>query len=664
MKMKLKYNVVILSFSLVAHISFALFITKQDGLKTPFISSADPMHSCSKFCICDSLDNSAACVVPYDSLRFQSFEYWTFKNLTLFGYYDRPDILPFSPQLQSSLCGVKHLTFEYLLSGVLPNNSFVCSTDMVSLNLCENNVTGLSPRSFTGLINLRFLNLSGNAIKEITPDVFRELYSIHVIDLSRNELMFLPDGLFSELHSLEKLDLSKNKLKKISENDFQKLKSLYQLNLQNNDVHHLSTATVDWLVSVDIVVQIEGNPLECTCTMAELLTLAQSNESRSSHYSEMECGGENNFTGILYKEVDIGRLPCDPPEISYISDTQQVLVNDHLQLTCQSVGDPAPSIYWITPWGERFTHSSMLHLLPSNLHMLTNKRYSGIINPVVSNIKISPNGTLFIDVFRGAFMGNFTCVCYSYVGNSSAYVDVKVYSKFKDAYILSQCIGAAHAGFFLLIGLLTGFIRISIRFCKKRCFCCQKMEKKETGKIEDEVNKEEMYPEADLESFGGDYSGTKPPFNSPLQRTPGSSPEKCLTPNSTLERETSLPTNIWDTLEEARARLVDGVGRKVDKVRSHVKSITETSTLKIQHIKETGSLKIQSIRETGSNAACRVKAGVVLGMEQVKFGVQSIKEFCGTGEMGTQTISMVSVSTDVDTQEQCQIVKLHTVTTV
>ncbi|KAL3861969.1 hypothetical protein ACJMK2_007975 [Sinanodonta woodiana] len=661
--MKLKYQLAIHSILLCACFSVTMYVTKQDGLKTPAISLVDP---CSKFCICDSLDNSAACVVPYNVLHLQKFGYWTLKNLTLFGYFDTPEILPLSPWLQSSLCGVKHLTFEYLLSGILPNNSFVCSTDMVSLILADNNVTALSARSFTGLINLRFLNLSGNAIKEITPDVFRELYSISVIDLSRNELKFLPDGLFSKLKSLEKIDLSKNKLKKLSEIDFLDLISLHELNLQYNDVHHLSTAAVDWLISVDLdrVVKIEGNPLECTCTMAELLTLAQSNESRSSHYSEMTCGGHNNFTGILYKEVDISGLPCDPPEISYISDAQNVLVSDHLQLTCQSIADPAPSIYWITPWGDKFAHSSMLHLLPSDLNVFTNKRYSGILNPVVSNIHTSTDGTLHIDAFRGAFMGNFTCVAYSYVGNSTAYVDVKVYSIFKDVYILSQCIGAAHAGFFLLIGLLTGFIRISIRFCKKHCVCCQKMEKKETGHIEDEVNKDEIYPEVDGDSFGDDNSGTKPPFNSPLQRTPGSSPKKCLTPNSSLERETTLPANIWDTLEEARTRLVDGVGRKVDKVRSHVKSITETSTLKIQHIKETGSLKIQSIRETGSNAAYRVKAGVVLGMEQVKFGVQSIKEFCGTGEMGTQTMSMVSVSTDVDTQERCQIVKLHTVTTV
>jgi len=36
--------------------------------------------------------------------------------------------------------------------------------------------------------------------------------------------------------------------------------------------------------------------------------------------------------------------------------------------------------------------------------------------------------------------------------------------------------------------------------------------------------------------------------------------------------------------------------------------------------------------------------------------VQSVKELCGTGTM-IQTVSMVSVSTDVDSQQQQEVVK-------
>ena len=45
---------------------------------------------------------------------------------------------------------------------------------------------------------------------------------------------------------------------------------------------------------------------------------------------------------------------------------------------------------------------------------------------------------------------------------------------------------------------------------------------------------------------------------------------------------------------------------------------------------------------------------------QVKYSVRSIKEFCGTGEMGPGTVSMVSVSTDVDTHTETKIVRSHT----
>jgi hypothetical protein len=58
----------------------------------------------------------------------------------------------------------------------------------------------------------------------------------------------------------------------------------------------------------------------------------------------------------------------------------------------------------------------------------------------------------------------------------------------------------------------------------------------------------------------------------------------------------------------------------------------------------------------------QVKAGVVLGVETVKSHVQSIREFCGTGDMGNQTISMISMETNLDTNVTSEVIK--SVTTV
>ncbi|WAR14702.1 hypothetical protein MAR_004807 [Mya arenaria] len=149
-----------------------------------------------------------------------------------------------------------------------------------------------------------------------------------------------------------------------------------------------------------------------------------------------------------------------------------------------------------------------------------------------------------------------------------------------------------------------------------------------------------------------------PPVNSPTLRC---SPDKCVTPtNSEMDPSKGSSQHIWEQLDEVRSRLYYGAGRKIEKVRSHVRSFTDTGSLKIREMKDAGSMKIQSIKESGSHAASVAKKTVTSGMFQVKYSVQSIKEFCGTGEMGPGTVSMVSVSTDVDTHEEVKIVRSHT----
>jgi hypothetical protein len=85
------------------------------------------------------------------------------------------------------------------------------------------------------------------------------------------------------------------------------------------------------------------------------------------------------------------------------------------------------------------------------------------------------------------------------------------------------------------------------------------------------------------------------------------------------------------------------------KVRGHYNSI-----------RESGSVYLTNIKDSGKNAANKVTAGVVIGMEQVKYGVKSIKQFCGTGDMGSQTISALSFSENVDTEMTTEEIKTTT----
>jgi hypothetical protein len=129
-----------------------------------------------------------------------------------------------------------------------------------------------------------------------------------------------------------------------------------------------------------------------------------------------------------------------------------------------------------------------------------------------------------------------------------------------------------------------------------------------------------------------------------MEQTPRSSPRKCPTPSIDCSEKSKSP-NIKDTLDEVKVRLE----KKMIKVRGHYNSI-----------RESGSVYLTNIKDSGKNAANKVTAGVVIGMEQVKYGVKSIKQFCGTGDMGSQTISALSFSENVDTEMTTEEIKTTT----
>ncbi|KAJ8320317.1 hypothetical protein KUTeg_001904, partial [Tegillarca granosa] len=176
--------------------------------------------------------------------------------------------------------------------------------------------------------------------------------------------------------------------------------------------------------------------------------------------------------------------------------------------------------------------------------------------------------------------------------------------------------------------------------------CCEDEDaEKEFSKIDDKVESQESSesPTSTLRSenffYDDDFTPTTP-LNSPYGRTPRASPMKCVTPVESPEKWRN--SKVLDTLDEVKNRLE----KRMDRVRGHVKAI-----------RSSGSQYIQTIKETGSSAYGRVRAGMVIGVEQMKYGYQSIREFCGTGEMGNQTMSMISVSTDVDTNEKSTVVR-------
>ncbi|XP_033763820.1 leucine-rich repeat and fibronectin type-III domain-containing protein 5-like [Pecten maximus] len=603
--------------------------------------------TCPNFCLCDSDSLNANCTLEHgvSSLDEVHDQKWLLVNLRLSGNYT---CLPVEFQGQISLQTLK-FTNSFLSS--LSCESWVILPNIVEMDLSGNYIGFLQDQHFISSEKLKILNLSSNAICKIDSLTFGKQNLLEKLDLSHNQLASLNDKVFETLTSLTYLDLSHNYLSHIHDSVFRSLLKLMTLKLNNNRLVGMTFDTVSALPSIHSV-SLSGNNWECSCMLESLLKYVQSNTQKFVD-EPARCSVPQNVQHELLSKVPISDLPCPPPNISQVSHSKNFVARNNIYLSCGASVFPHAQIYWKNAWGQAFAHPSVrLDWESLNVSAVkTMQEYVWAAECIDRNtvVRAEEDGSLYIENIHGSFAGDYTCYAVNRGGQTNITITVVVISVIWPAFNESLIYGAATSGLMLLIGIFVGIIKTCRSCCKKcscrccRCCCCCKITEKECEK---EKEPEEYVSAASsmLDDYDhsyyksdDDYDGSRSPIS--WGQTPRSSPQKCNTP--TVESKERWQ-NISGTLDEVKIQLE----RKMEKVRCHVHSI-----------KESGSQYIMTIKDTGSQAATKVKAGMVLGVEQVKSGVQSMKEFCGTGEMGTQTISVISVSTDIDTNQQTEVVK-------
>ncbi|MCL4149094.1 UNVERIFIED_CONTAM: hypothetical protein GTU68_019853 [Idotea baltica] len=141
-----------------------------------------------------------------------------------------------------------------------------CKSDLISLDLSNNDADVLVSGALKGLNQLEKLNLHSNNIGKVDDDAFAGLNALTTLDLSNNRLVALPEnafmhtpnlmyfyagnnsltvlapGLFRGLGHLVQLDLSHNELKSewLTESSFQELIRLVVLDLSYNKISQLN----------------------------------------------------------------------------------------------------------------------------------------------------------------------------------------------------------------------------------------------------------------------------------------------------------------------------------------------------------------------------------------------------------------------------------------
>lgn len=674
-----------------------LFVFVSSAVNSAFVpdEASAPMNSkllCPEKCRCLEEEKTTSCLLQHSEFSLESLAPWRVKSLELYRDKNKPENVVF-PSLKSviyedsalavtntenAIIGLPHLVhLDVSNIAITQLNDFVFSNmpRLKILKLTNDNISAIQASAFAGLSKLRVLNLENNDISDLPVNVFHDLTSLTVLDLSGNNIKVIPEHLFVSLSTLEKLDLSGNALTYIG-GFTDNFRPLEFLDISHNSIRYLTNDTVNSLLNTDTVV-ITGNKFECSCAIEALIHAAQQNLS-FKHSEDVTCAGPSNMIGQSFKDIVIEKLPCEGARVDSVTDPFDSLQLVHVMLNCTSTGTSPVGIYWITPWGDKFTHPDMHDLLPEHIvDVKYDKHYKGVNLPIVSEVYVSENGSLHIDQFRGYFSGNFSCVAVNLISTDEVTTEIGIYNNFEFYYHTSLFVSAVCVVAVFTIAVIVG----AIRWCVSKCFheddcnccCCSsddefvstrdiyKVESEEIEVINGELHYKSKDSSADDDEDFYKDSPPKTPFNSPMYQTPSLTPKKCHTPDEeAIEPEGWISARILDQLDEVRSRLRYGAERRMMKVKSLGRSIHESGSNKIKNIKESGSLKIQSIKETGSQTATAVIKSLESGMEQVKYGYQSIKEFCGTSDMGPGTISMVSVSTDVDTKEQVRVVKSHT----
>ena len=512
------------------------------------------------------------------------------------------------PQLQ-----VLTLSDNYIQT--LDSVMFSNTGNLTTLDLSDNNITDIDSYTFQYLPLLTHLNLAGNQIAYIHPALFGNLTSLTTLNLHNNKLTLLHHSLLNDFHILEQLTL-------------------------------------------------HDNPWDCNCGLEwlrnMLLVTSENNTDIFTHIERVQCATPVELQGLSIDDTSFSDLTCADPVITNELMDQYIQRMYSIVLYCNVSGTPTPSVYWLTPHGITAHSTHRRWMDPGIVSYHTGHSYDGLPTYIQTEMIPRSDGSLLIKQMRNYFSGEYTCIAENPAGIVQSSFNVTVVSPIKYYIMFSLIVGGFSAVGFLLFGILVG----SIRMCFET-MCCR------TNNVKEPIS-EDMLCRYDYDSGG--YLFEYVPRDYCDDELDHFSPVKCPTPAEQIDadsRMAELAENIRCTLEDVRIRLWMGMGRRVDSIRTHahhirtsssqyMATIRESSSSYIHNVRSSSSSYIHNVRSSSSEYSKRMKANMAIGVESVKYHVQSMKEYCGTGGDMMHTVSAVSVTTDVDTSHSTVVCRRTT----
>ena len=152
---------------------------------------------------------------------------------------------------EDRLADIRKLDLRGKNISTLRSGDFAGLTQLVGIDLADNELVQLPGDVFSGLTALRSVLLSNNRLTSLPDGVFSGLTALASVWLHENRLTALPDGVFSGLTALEAVLLSDNRLTALPDGVFSGLTALEKVLLNRNSLTSLPGGVFEGLVELE-----------------------------------------------------------------------------------------------------------------------------------------------------------------------------------------------------------------------------------------------------------------------------------------------------------------------------------------------------------------------------------------------------------------------------
>ncbi|XP_039278731.1 protein artichoke [Nilaparvata lugens] len=286
---------------LAAHnslIDFPMAVTKLEGLKMIDLSS-NKLHHLSP----DVLGKITSLVeLKLSKNKIHSLPEGTFREMPNLAFIDleNNEMEVLASNAIRSLPNLTRVKLGHNKLTSIPSSAFVDLPSLTSAELQENQLSDIASDAFTAVPSLLMLNLSYNQLQGLESAGLHSLKSIEMLDLSHNRIARFASQALPAMDSLVELKMDNNRLCNIQGSPFGKMSHLRSLSLRNNKITSLSEPTFQPLRANIVALDIEGNPLRCSCSLVWLQVWLQEGGQM----------GPRCHDGTLLREFRMSQLNC------------------------------------------------------------------------------------------------------------------------------------------------------------------------------------------------------------------------------------------------------------------------------------------------------------------------------------------------------------------